>query len=160
MITGQVLKDAASTWYVNQIKDPYSLKEWTFEDVICELFRQFVHRSSAQKALDAYNGVKYTYKTRVQTYQLELKLKSKLLIVEPDAYLFRMRFIDGLPLEIQETLIKCEHITAEHNTIQKIVHAVYNIDESNDAFNHKYKESLKRQGLRNHDQVVSYSSKG
>jgi hypothetical protein len=105
MITGQVLKDAATKWYVNQIEDPYSLKEWTFKDVICELFRQFVHGSSAQKALDAYDGVKYTYKTWVQTYHLELRPKSKLLIIEPDTYSFQTRFINGLPLEIQETLI-------------------------------------------------------
>jgi hypothetical protein len=160
MITGQALKDTASKWYVNQIEDPYSSKEWIFKDVIYELFRQFVHRSSAQKALDAYNGVKYTYKTWVQTYHLELELKSKLLIIEPDAYSFRTRFIDGLPLEIQETLIKHEHITAEHNTIQEILHAVYNIEESNDTFDRKYKESLKYQGLCNHDQVIPYSSKG
>jgi hypothetical protein len=88
MITSQVLKDTALKWYVNQIKDPYSLKEWMFKDVIYELFKQFVHRSSTQKALGAYNGVKYIYKTRVQTYHLELKLKSKLLIVKPDAYSF------------------------------------------------------------------------
>jgi hypothetical protein len=131
-----------------------------FKDVICELFRQFVHRSSTQKALDAYNGVKYTYKTRVQTYHLELELKSKFLIVKSCIYSFQTRFIDGLPLEIQETLIKHEHITVEHNTIQEIVCAVYNIEKSNDTFDHKYKESLKRQGLCNHDQVMPYSSKG
>jgi hypothetical protein len=154
MITGQVFKDTASKWYVNQIEDPYSLKEWMFEDIICELFRQFVHRSSTQKALDVYNSVKYTYKTHVQTYHLELKLKSKLLIIKPDAYSFRMRFIDRLPLEIQETLIKHEHIMAEHNTIQEIICAIYNIKKSNNAFDHKYKESLNHQGLCNHNQVV------
>jgi hypothetical protein len=56
--------------------------------------------------------------------------------------------------------MKREHITAEYNTIQKIVCAVYNIEESNDAFDHKYKEALKCQGTRNHDNVVSYLSKG
>jgi hypothetical protein len=71
-----------------------------------------------------------------------------------------MRFIDGLPLEIQKTLMKREYITVEHNTIQKIVHVVYNIEESNDAFDCKYKEALKRQGTRNHDNVMSYLSKG
>jgi hypothetical protein len=100
------------------------------------------------------------YKDHVQNYHLELELKSRLLIVEPDAYSFRMRLIDGLPLEIQETLMKHEHITAEYNTIQEIVCVVYNIKESNNAFNHKYKEALKHQGTCNHDNVMSYSSKG
>jgi hypothetical protein len=131
-----------------------------FEDIICELFRHFVHGSSAQKALEAYNCVWYMYKDRVQNYHLELKLKSRLLIVKPDAYLFRMRFIDRLPLEIQETLMKREHIMVEHNTIQEIVHVVYNIEESNNTFDHKYKEALKHQGTRNHNNVMSYSSKG
>jgi hypothetical protein len=54
-----------------------------------------------------------------------------------------MRFIDGLPLEIQEILIKYEHITAEHNMIQEIVRVVYNIKVSNNAFDCKYKEALK-----------------
>jgi hypothetical protein len=99
------------------------------------------------------------YKDRVQNYHLELELKSRLLIVKPDAYSFRMRFIDGLPLEIQETLMKCEHIMAEHNMIQEIIRVVYNIEESNDAFNRKYKEALKHQGTHNHDNVMSYSSK-
>jgi hypothetical protein len=71
-----------------------------------------------------------------------------------------MRFINGLPLEIQKTLMKREHITAEHNTIQEIVRAVYNIEESNDVFNCKYKEVLKHQGTCNHNNVVPYSSKG
>jgi hypothetical protein len=130
-----------------------------FEDVIYELFRHFVHGSSAQKALEAYNHVWYTYKDCVQNYHLELKLKLRLLIVEPDAYSFWTRFINGLPLEIQETLMKCEHITAEHNTIQEIIHAVYNIKESNDTFDCKYKEALKCQGTRNHDNIMSYLSR-
>jgi hypothetical protein len=82
------------------------------------------------------------------------------LIVELDAYSFQTRFINGLPLEIQETLMKHEHIIVEHNMIQEIVCAVYNIEESNDAFDHKYKEALKGQGTHNHDNVISYSSKG
>jgi hypothetical protein len=56
--------------------------------------------------------------------------------------------------------MKHEHITAEHNTIQEIICAVYNIEESNDAFDRKYKEALKHQGTCNHDNVVPYSSKG
>jgi hypothetical protein len=155
-ITGQILKDATSRWYIAQIENPYSSQRWTFEDIICELFQHFVHGSSAQKALETYNCVQYMYKDRVQDYHLELELKSRLLIVEPDTYLFQTRFIDGLPLEIQETLMKCEHIMAEHNMIQEIVRAVYNIEESNDAFNHKYKEALKHQGTCNHNNVVSY----
>jgi hypothetical protein len=70
-----------------------------------------------------------------------------------------MRFINGLPLEIQETLMKHEHIMAEHNTIQEIICAVYNIEESNNAFNHKYKEALKCQGTHNHNNIMLYSSK-
>jgi hypothetical protein len=115
MVTSQVLKDAASRWYINQIENPYSSQRWMFEDIICELFQHFIHGSSMQKALDAYNHVRYTYKDWVQNYHLELKQKSKLLIIEPDEYSFRTRFIDRLPLDIQETLIKCEYIMAEHN---------------------------------------------
>jgi hypothetical protein len=37
-ITGQILKDAASRWYITQIENPYSSQRWMFEDVICELF--------------------------------------------------------------------------------------------------------------------------
>jgi hypothetical protein len=68
--------------------------------------------------------------------------------------------MDGLPLEIQKTLMKREHIMAEHNMIQEIICMVYNIEESNDIFDRKYKEALKRQGTHNHDNVMSYSSKG
>jgi hypothetical protein len=113
-----------------------------------------------QKALEAYNRVRYTYKDRVQNYHLELELKSRLLIVKLDTYSFRTRFIDGLPLEIQETLMKCKHIMAEYKMIQEIVRTVYNIEESNNAFDRKYKEALKHQGTRNHDNVVLYLSKG
>jgi hypothetical protein len=41
-----------------------------------------------QKALGTYNHVRYTYKDHVQNYHLELKLKSRLLIVKLDAYSF------------------------------------------------------------------------
>jgi hypothetical protein len=56
--------------------------------------------------------------------------------------------------------MKHEHIMAKHNMIQEIIYAVYNIEESNNAFDHKYKEALKCQGTWNHDNVVSYLSKG
>jgi hypothetical protein len=56
--------------------------------------------------------------------------------------------------------MKCEHIMAECNMIQEIIHVVYNIKESNDAFDCKYKEAIKYQGTCNHDNVMSYSSKG
>ena len=55
--TGQVLKDAAARWYTNNVESPYLEQDWTFEDLICELFKHFVHGSSAQKALDVYNKI-------------------------------------------------------------------------------------------------------
>jgi hypothetical protein len=141
---GQVLKDAASCWYTNNVKSPYLEQEWSFENLICELFKHFIHGSSAQKALDVYNKIQYLNRDQVQNYHLELELKAKQLIVAPDPYSFRMRLIDRLPLSIQETLIKREHITAEHNTIDEIVKVVYNIEESNDAFDHRMQDSSQK----------------
>jgi hypothetical protein len=55
--TGQVLKDAAACWYTNNIESPYLKQDWTFKNLICELFKHFVHGSLAQKALDVYNRI-------------------------------------------------------------------------------------------------------
>ena len=55
--TGQVLKDAAARWYTNNVESSYLEQDWTFKDLICELFKHFIHGSSVQKALDVYNKI-------------------------------------------------------------------------------------------------------
>jgi hypothetical protein len=135
--TGQFLKDTAAAWFRNTVEGAVGDQDWIFEEVIVELFRRFVHGSSAQKAKNAYEGVEYNEQHRVHAYHLELEMKSRRLIVLPDEYSFRSRFLDGLPMKIQEILIRREHMTAEHNTIEELVRAVYNIEESNEAYARK-----------------------
>lgn len=129
---GQYLIGTAADWFRNAIEDPYNEINATFEQIICQLFRRFVHGSSAQRAAQAYDQVKYKRSEGVQAYHLELEMKARMLIVSPDGYSFKSRFIQGLPDDIHNTLILQEHMTAEHNTIDQLIEVVYRIEEANE----------------------------
>ena len=130
---GNYLKDTAAIWFRNTVENMLNPRIWTFQDTIVELLHRFVHGSSAQKAKIAYENVRYNRRDRVHAYYMELELKSKRLIELPDAYTMKTRFIDGLPTDIMDLLIGQEHMTAEHNTLQELVDAVYRIEESKEA---------------------------
>jgi hypothetical protein len=56
---GQYLKGTAAAWFRNAIEDPFNditegLGDHAFEEVVCQLFRRFVHGASAQKATQSY----------------------------------------------------------------------------------------------------------
>ena len=82
--TRQYLKDIAATWYRTKVED--SDIPWTFENMVCELFKAFVHSSSSQRAKTAFDSIKYNSKDCALGYLLELQLKAGKLVVAPDEY--------------------------------------------------------------------------
>ncbi|PIL34587.1 hypothetical protein GSI_03366 [Ganoderma sinense ZZ0214-1] len=55
-LTGQYLTDEARRWYDDTIDSLEGVRNaWNFEQVICALYRRFIHRSTARTAADQFN---------------------------------------------------------------------------------------------------------
>jgi len=60
ILTGSYLSDIAATWFFDNVKSPSrEIHDWTFIEVIFGLYKRFMTESSAQKANDAYEKVKF-----------------------------------------------------------------------------------------------------
>ena len=60
LYTGLFLDGIAAEWYGQEIKSPdCRIYFWSFKDLICGLYKHFVHKASAQNAADQYNRTRY-----------------------------------------------------------------------------------------------------
>ena len=54
------LKGLASEWYGQEIESPdHKVYFWSFEDLICGLFKRFVHKALAQNTANQYDRTRY-----------------------------------------------------------------------------------------------------
>lgn len=122
-LCGSTVTGAASQWFQSEIESIHrKVKEWYFEDVICDMYKQFIHDRSAQSADDRYRAVRYSKsKGGSLHYFNELRRFARLMIEAPDDYSFRKRFTDGLPIEILDPLLRNRGISVEHSPIMVIV---------------------------------------
>lgn len=129
---GKHLSGEASDWYEATVysidRDPGV--QWTFIEVIRQLFRTFIDKSALRLAVQSYYRVKYSESKGVYSYLRELKKKANRLTSKPDEFTFRERFIDGLPVKLIDRMIDRYDITAEGSTIDQMTAAIRKIEES------------------------------
>ncbi|KIK22837.1 hypothetical protein PISMIDRAFT_101728, partial [Pisolithus microcarpus 441] len=106
LYTRLYLEDLASQWYDQEVDSPsQQIQHWTFEELICGLCKQFVHKG----ALVYYNDLKHHVHRMVQP---------------PINYSFRRKFLQGLPCSIIKSIFEACGISAEHSTIKEILKEV------------------------------------
>ena len=60
LYTGLFLDGIATEWYGQEIESPdYRVYFWSSKDLICGLFKHFIHKASAQNATDQYDWTRY-----------------------------------------------------------------------------------------------------
>ena len=98
LYTGLYLEGLASQWYDQEVNSlDQQVQDWTFKDVICRLFQQFVYEASPQNAVGQYNHTRFSHEKGALAFYNDLKCCACRMVQPLDNYLFRRKFLRGLP---------------------------------------------------------------
>ena len=104
-----------------------------FTDIIIELHRQFVRQATVQLATEKYEATTFRASTGVSGLYTEMMRHATQMIEPPGKYVFRRKFLRELPDEMTSTILRTSKLTAEHNSIDKILEealAIENADKT------------------------------
>ncbi|KIO09248.1 hypothetical protein M404DRAFT_132109 [Pisolithus tinctorius Marx 270] len=143
LYTYAYLEGLASQWYDQEVKSPNrQIRDWSFEDLICGLFKQFIHEASVQNkgALTFYN---------------DLKCHTHRMVQPPDDYSFWRKFLCILPHTIIKSIFEAHRISAEHLMIEEILKEVCCMETAQKALNmHMRSSHNSSEGNPSKDKVV------
>ncbi|KAJ3479730.1 hypothetical protein NLI96_g8856 [Meripilus lineatus] len=128
---GQFLSKVALEWYNTEVESPHrARRNWTLEEVICEMFDHFVHRTSGKVANQKFREVKYSTKNGVSHLFNEMRKWARRMIEVPTEYDQRVIFMGALPEETQDTMRAARGINEERNTLDDIYYCALDIEEA------------------------------
>ena len=154
--TGLYLSKLAQQWYSQEVHAlTRHIRHWTFEDLIFGLFRRFIHEASAQNAAIQYNRTKYSADKGVLAFYNELTRRVDCMVEPPDSYLFRRKYLGGLPQTIVKMVLEARGISAEHSSIEEILNEVKRVESAQKALNLYTKQSAQAGGGRSPMQHVN-----
>jgi len=124
-LCGSTLKGLAADWFAEEVESFHrSIDEWQFEDIICALYKHFIHRVTAQSAADKYKKTKFIKAEGALAFYNNLKCHANHMVQRPDDYSFRRDFLLGLPQDLVENLMKSRRVSAEHTPIEILLEEV------------------------------------
>ncbi|KIM58608.1 hypothetical protein SCLCIDRAFT_27989 [Scleroderma citrinum Foug A] len=107
LYTGLYLEGIAAEWYNQEVESPdRRIDYWSFEDLICGLFKRFIHEATAQQATTNYDRTRYSAEKGVLAFLNDMKWHAHRMVELPDNYSFRRKFIGGLPHSIVKTVLE------------------------------------------------------
>ncbi|KAJ3477938.1 hypothetical protein NLI96_g10118 [Meripilus lineatus] len=131
LVLGQFLSKTALEWYNTEVESPHrARRNWTFEEVICEMFDHFIHRTSGKVANQKFREVKYSTKNGVSHLFNEMTKWARRMIEVPTEYDQRVIFMGALPEEMQDTMRAARGINEERNTLDEIYYCALDIEEA------------------------------
>ena len=138
-LSGTTLTGLAATWYADEVEAwNRKTKEWSFENVICGLYKRFIHEVTAQNAANSYKKTKFSRSKGALAYFNDLQRHASRMVQPPDEYSMKRKFLDGLPEDLVENLLKARQVSAEHTSISKLLREVKAMESSLQAF-HNYR---------------------
>ena len=158
-LTGTSLTGLAATWYADEV-EAWNRKiwEWSFENVICGLYKRFIHEVTAQNVANSYKKTKFSRSKGALAYFNDLQRHASRMVQPPDEYSMKRKFLDGLPEDLVENLLKARQVSAEHTSISKLLREVKAMESSLQAF-HNYRserhEKLTTQRVANTSNTAS-----
>ncbi|KDQ59354.1 hypothetical protein JAAARDRAFT_192858 [Jaapia argillacea MUCL 33604] len=131
-ILGQYVKGLAADWYNQEVDAPYRrVRAWSFESAIVGLHRRFLHKATAQHAVDKFYACKFSCSDGVASYYNNLLKHASRMVERPDDYTLRRKFLCGLPTNIAELLLHSRNISAEHSPVELILEEAIQMESSN-----------------------------
>src|SRR6202050_4946631 len=135
----------AATWYTNNVEAwNRKVKNWTFERLICELYKQFIHEVTAQNAATSYKKTRYSRAKGALAYYNDLRRHTSHMVQPPDKYSLKRKFLEGLPEDLVENLLKLCCVSAEHTPLNRLLEEVKAMESSIQAYQN-YKSDRQEQ---------------
>ncbi|KAA1476192.1 hypothetical protein DENSPDRAFT_853507 [Dentipellis sp. KUC8613] len=111
MLMGTTLKGQAADWYHMEVKYP---------NRVC-----FIHEATAQEAVNQFRKAKYSRADgSALVYYNTLMMYASRMIQHPDAYTFKLQFLEGLPYTMVSGIMMHQNISAEYSTMEEILEAI------------------------------------
>ena len=94
-----------------------------------------MHEASAQNAADQYNHTRFSHEKGALAFYNDLKRHACRMVQSPNNYLFRRKFLCGLPHLIIKSIFEACRISAEYSTIKEILEEVQHMKTAQKAIN-------------------------
>jgi hypothetical protein len=155
-LCGTNLKSLAADWFHSEVEAwNREILDWTFIDLICALYRRFIHEVTAQNATDKFYSVRYTKQKGALAFYNELNRHADRMVLRPDNYTFKRKFLLGLPHDLVDKLYTARRVTAEHTPLNRLLHEVKAMESSMQAIErHKHARQHQLQQLRTNTPIV------
>jgi hypothetical protein len=137
-LCGTTLAGLAATWYTDKVEAwNRRTSKWIVKDLVCELYKRFIHKVTAQNATTSYQKTKYSRAKGALAFFNDLQRHANCMVQLPDEYSMKRKFLRGLPEDIVENLLKSRRVSAEHTSMDKLLHEVKAMESSIQAY-HSY----------------------
>ena len=138
-LCGTALTDLAATWYADEVEAwNRRTRYWYFEDLICAMYKRFIHEVTAQNAASSYKKTRFSRSKGALAFFNDLQRHASRMVQPPDEYSMKRKFLQGLPDDLVENLLKSRRVSAEHTSIEKLLREVKAMESSIQAY-HNYK---------------------
>ena len=84
----------------------------------------------AQNATTSYKKTRYSCAKGALAYHNYLRRHASCMVQPPDKYSLKQKFIEGLPEDLVENLLKSRCISAEHTPLNKLLEKVKAMESS------------------------------
>jgi hypothetical protein len=93
-LCGTTLAGLATTWYVDEVKAwNRRTSKWIFEVLICELYKRFIHKVTAQNTATSYQKTKYSRAKGALAFFNDLQRHANHMVQPPDEYSMKRKFL-------------------------------------------------------------------
>ncbi|KAK1225536.1 hypothetical protein PQX77_011526 [Marasmius sp. AFHP31] len=121
---GILLTGNALQFYNDEIASPHRSRErWSFEDAVIALFDHCVQTTTVHQAAEKFDQVTYDPKKGVRRYYNTLCRWANRMLVRPDKFTFKRKFIQGLPEELIPEMFKRGAIP-DYSPVKQMIKAV------------------------------------
>ncbi|KIM73025.1 hypothetical protein PILCRDRAFT_15579 [Piloderma croceum F 1598] len=121
-LCGTAITGLAATWYVDEVEAwNRKTRDWYFEDLICAMYKQFIHEVTAQNATNSYKRTKFSRSKGALAFFNDLQHHASRMVQTPDEYSMKRKFLKGLPDDLVENLLKLRRVSAEHTSLSKLL---------------------------------------
>ena len=134
-LCGTTLTGLAATWYADEVEAwNRRTRKWYFKNLICSMYKRFIHEVTAQNAANSYAKTKFSRSKRVLVFYNELQHHASRMVQPPDEYSMKRKFLKGLPEDLVENLLKSRCVSAEHTSLTTLLREVKAMESSLQAF--------------------------
>ena len=134
-LCGTTLSGLTAVWYADEVEAwNRKTKEWYFDELICALYKRFIHEVTAQNAANSYKKTKFSRAKGALAFFNDLQRHASRMVQPPDKYSMKRIFLDGLPNDLVENLFKARRVSAEHTPIHRLLREVKAMESAIQAY--------------------------